>query len=319
MDGALWSLYQRQAPRFQLTRGMMASILAHVLVAVTALAVSGLQPRRNLQTPYYAVDLVSLDQAGLKDGGSIGGAARKSAATGPQQAKAHQSIPVMPVERLRSQTLAEPVAPLKKFDARTDVDKTVSSSTPDLDKKMDKLIAKPKPVAELPSAPAKAPSTDSKTAVAGSAEAEANANAAKATEGKGSEAGAGKDRDAKQGATAGAGQKGGSSEGTGAGPSGASSLALGLYTSEAKRIIENGWVFDKSRLKGQHLEATIILLVRRDGKILNYRFEKKSGNTLVDESAERAVRKVDSLPPFPKIYSPSQLEISISFRPEELG
>jgi colicin import membrane protein len=319
MDGSLWSLYQRQAPRFQLTRGMMVSILAHVLVAVTAIAVSGLHPRRNLQMPYYAVDLVSLDQAGLKDGGNIGGAAKKSAATGPQQAKAQHSIPVMPVERLRSQTLSEPVAPLKKLDAHTDVDKTTSSSTPALDKKMDKLIAKPKPAPEAPSAPAKAPSAESKTAVAGSGEREGNPNAAKAAESKGSEAGAGKDSGATHGTAASAGQREGSSEGSGAGPSAASSLALGLYTTEAKRIIENGWVFDKSRLKGQHLEATIILLVRRDGKILNYRFEKKSGNALVDDSAERAVRKVDSLPPFPKIYSPSQLEISISFRPEELG
>jgi TonB family protein len=58
--------------------------------------------------------------------------------------------------------------------------------------------------------------------------------------------------------------------------------------------------------------------VRRDGKILSQRFERKSGNALLDESAERAIRKVDVLPPFPKIYSPAQEEIGIRFRPEDL-
>ena len=84
-------------------------------------------------------------------------------------------------------------------------------------------------------------------------------------------------------------------------------------------MVRRGWTLDVSRLKGQHLEAVITLLVRRDGKILSFHLEKKSGNVLLDETADRAVRKLEGLPPFPKIYSPPEAEIELHFRPEELG
>ena len=105
----------------------------------------------------------------------------------------------------------------------------------------------------------------------------------------------------------------------GGGDSAQIGLARRLYYAEVWSIIRREWTLDTARLKGQHLEAVIVLVVRRDGKILSFHFEKKSGNALLDESAERAVRKVDSLPPFPKIYSPAQEEIGIRFRPEDLA
>jgi colicin import membrane protein len=318
MEGTLWSLYQRQTPRFQLTRGMIASVVIHVLVAATALTASSLQPRRSLPMPFYSVDLVSLDQAGLKDGGGMGGAGKKTAAPGPALSKAHQAIPVVPVERLRAQSLSEPVTPLKKLDTKADINPVSKSSSPALDKTLDKLIPKPKQAAEAPSA--KAGSEDPKPAgTAGQAEPESGAKAAKGTESKGPAGGAGQDGGTSQGAGSSTGQGGSGSAAAGGGDPGAIGLARRLYYTEVWNAIRREWALDTSRLKGQHLVATIVLVVRRDGKIMHYRFERKSGNSLLDESAERAVRKVDTLPPFPKIYSPNQEEIGINFRPEDLG
>jgi TonB family protein len=67
------------------------------------------------------------------------------------------------------------------------------------------------------------------------------------------------------------------------------------------------------------LEATLIVLVKRDGKILSHRFEKKSGNALYDESVVRAVLKADPLPSFPEAYSLPQEEIGVRFRPQDLN
>jgi colicin import membrane protein len=318
MDGSLWSLYQRQAPRFQLTRGMMVSILAHVLVAITAIVVTGLQPRRSIQVPYYSVDLVSLEQAGLNDGGSMGGSGKKSASPAPAQTKSHHALPVVPVERLRTQNLAEPVAPLKKLDAPTAVDKTTNSSAAALDKTLDKLIAKPKQAPESTSPQPKAPGAGDKAAAAQSSGHEGEPKATQGSDNKGAETGPGAGKGASRDASASTGEGAGSPSGGGA-DSGAIGLARRLYYTEVWNAVRREWALDTSRLKGQHLVATVVLVVRRDGKILSYRFEKKSGNALLDESAERAVRKVDTLPPFPKIYSPNQEEIGIHFRPEDLS
>jgi len=72
-------------------------------------------------------------------------------------------------------------------------------------------------------------------------------------------------------------------------------------------------------LKAQHLETVLVVVIRRDGKVLDLRVEKSSGNEAYDESARRAVRKADPLPAFPAIYSPAQEEIGLRFRPEDLS
>lgn len=96
-------------------------------------------------------------------------------------------------------------------------------------------------------------------------------------------------------------------------------LARRLYYSEVWRAIQKQWALPVELLNRSDLEAIIIIKVRRDGKILSMRFEKRSGNSLFDDSAWKAVSKADPLPPFPKIYSPPAEEIGIRFRPELAG
>jgi len=64
------------------------------------------------------------------------------------------------------------------------------------------------------------------------------------------------------------------------------------------------------------LETIIIIVVERDGKIQKSWFEKRSGNALYDQSAMRAIKKADPLPPIPKEFSDNIFEIGIRFYPE---
>jgi colicin import membrane protein len=338
MDGTLWSLYQRQTPRFQLTRGMALSLLIHAVVVVLTVVVPSFQPKRSLPEPFYTVDLVSLDQAGISASDGPGpGANGQAAAPKAAPSKGHAPIPVMPVGRLRAQSVSTPVTPLKKLDSTVEPERTPKTGSGLIDKTLDKLIPKPKQEKEPP--PAKTQQDDKK--VSGSAASQAQPDdtgkSAKTSERKDDAGGVpgtasqarGDKGPGTPGGGSGSGGTGTGSGGTGS-PSGGTGAAAGgdpgqiglarrLYYAEVWNIIRREWTLDTSRLKGQRLEAIIVLVVRRDGKILSHHFEKKSGNALLDESAERAVRKVDSLPPFPKIYSPPQEEIGIRFRPEDLA
>jgi len=66
------------------------------------------------------------------------------------------------------------------------------------------------------------------------------------------------------------------------------------------------------------LKAMIVLTVRRDGTILETKIKRRSGDPLFDESALKAVKRSDPLPPFPEIYKKSYDEIEIIFNPQNL-
>jgi TonB family protein len=91
-----------------------------------------------------------------------------------------------------------------------------------------------------------------------------------------------------------------------------------LYYKAIQDAIRRQYVLPPS-LREKELQAVVVLVVRRDGKIMDMHFEARSGNALFDESVQRAVRKADPLPPFPAVYSPSQEEMALRFRPEDLS
>lgn len=93
-------------------------------------------------------------------------------------------------------------------------------------------------------------------------------------------------------------------------------IARRLYYSEVWQAIQKQWALPMELLTRPNLEAVVVITVRRDGVITNARFEKKSGNSIFDDSVWKAIQKANPLPPFPKIYSPPSEEIGIRFRPE---
>ncbi|MDI6763311.1 MAG: TonB family protein [Thermodesulfobacteriota bacterium] len=81
--------------------------------------------------------------------------------------------------------------------------------------------------------------------------------------------------------------------------------------------IKQSWTIPEHLLKERvDLEAIIIIIIERDGKVQKSWFEKKSGNALYDQMAMRAVIKAEPLPPIPKELNQESLEIGIRFTPD---
>jgi TonB family protein len=103
-------------------------------------------------------------------------------------------------------------------------------------------------------------------------------------------------------------------------PSGGSSALqskLDEYYSTIWERIKKEWILPGDLTKGKAgLETIIIIVIERDGKIQKSWFEKRSGNALYDQSAMRAIKKADPLPPIPKEFSDNTFEIGIRFYPE---
>ncbi len=109
----------------------------------------------------------------------------------------------------------------------------------------------------------------------------------------------------------------GSQWGSPFGGSSALQSKLDEYYSTIWERIKKEWILPGDLTKGKaDLETIIIIVIERDGKIQKSWFEKRSGNTLYDQSAMRAIKKADPLPPIPKEFSDNTFEIGIRFYPE---
>ena len=92
---------------------------------------------------------------------------------------------------------------------------------------------------------------------------------------------------------------------------------LNEYYSLVWAKIKGAWTIPDNLLKEMvDLETIIVLIIVRNGKIQKFWFEKKSGNALYDQSAIRAIKKAEPLPPIPKEWSDDTLEIGIRFFPD---
>ncbi len=81
--------------------------------------------------------------------------------------------------------------------------------------------------------------------------------------------------------------------------------------------IKEEWTLPQDLPKGKtDFETIIVIIVERDGKIQKSWFEKRSGNSLYDQMAMRAIKKAEPLPPIPKEFGDETFEIGIRFHPE---
>jgi colicin import membrane protein len=117
----------------------------------------------------------------------------------------------------------------------------------------------------------------------------------------------------------GSGSGTGSGTGTGVGSGGGSVLEAKLseYYNAIWTKIKEEWTLPETLPQRKaELEAIIVVVIERDGKIQKSWFEKKSGNALYDQMAMRAIKKAEPLPPIPEEFSDRTLEIGIRFYPE---
>jgi TonB family protein len=94
-------------------------------------------------------------------------------------------------------------------------------------------------------------------------------------------------------------------------------MKLKKYYHSIWQRIQKEWILPPSLLEEiEGPETVIVIKVQRDGSILESWFEEKSGSSIYDESAMRAIKKADPLPPFPQELEEDVLEIGIRFHPE---
>ena len=84
--------------------------------------------------------------------------------------------------------------------------------------------------------------------------------------------------------------------------------------------MSQNWAFSQQLGQlGKELRAVVIIKVGRNGKIMDVWFETRSGNAYLDESAYRAVKKSDPLPPLPQSYARPYVEIGLNFTPRGIS
>ncbi|MBS3809653.1 MAG: TonB family protein, partial [Desulfobacterales bacterium] len=76
-----------------------------------------------------------------------------------------------------------------------------------------------------------------------------------------------------------------------------------IYQAEVAVAMKRNWAFSRE-VAGQTegLETRLVIKILPDGKIADVWFEKRSGNSYLDESAYKTVMKADPLPPLPEGY-----------------
>ncbi|MDY0375811.1 MAG: TonB family protein [Desulfobacterium sp.] len=93
--------------------------------------------------------------------------------------------------------------------------------------------------------------------------------------------------------------------------------AIDLYNLELMYIIQQNWAFNP-RLAGSQkgIEARVLIKILKNGQIRDVWFETRSGNSYLDDSALKAVKKSNPLPQLPKGYV--TYDIGLRFTPSGL-
>ncbi|MBI4495912.1 MAG: cell envelope integrity protein TolA [Deltaproteobacteria bacterium] len=106
---------------------------------------------------------------------------------------------------------------------------------------------------------------------------------------------------------------------SGGSSSGVMSIKFKMYYNLIWQRIRSVWVLPEGALGGRKdLETIVAIRIARDGQIESIQFEKKSGNPYLDESALRAIKKANPLPPLPPGFEGDKFDVGVRFSPSDL-
>jgi colicin import membrane protein len=272
------NLSPRRLSREDVLTGLGGSFLVHALIIAAAVISPFASSKTVIANPFWTVNLVTMQDTGMGKGvlskeTSVKGAAGRKSQDDQKTSSSDRarSGPLVPVKRLQLDeptTRTEPE--IKKMDA-PEAPKFASSpqSTAAVEKSLEKLISKPK-------------TPERAQPVQGFKEGgDKGAAAASATDRKQGQGPSGADQSGDKGTTGsrdgvakGAGEKGAQQAGPPGGADGAQvGLARRLYYTEIWNAIRRQWALPEF-LKAQKLETVLVIVVRRDGKVLDLRVEK---------------------------------------------
>lgn len=107
--------------------------------------------------------------------------------------------------------------------------------------------------------------------------------------------------------------------GTGGASSGFMSIKHKMYYNLIWQRIRSAWVLPEGALGGKKdLETIIAIRIAKDGRIEDIQFEKKSGHPQLDESALRAIKKANPLPPLPPGFEGDKFDVGVRFTPSDI-
>lgn len=255
-------------PEQGLRRTIILSLVLHL--AVLALFAGDFLPRRKLDDrPVYVVDLLNLPvkdpQAGRPDAAKEPPKTPEKApeppAAAPPPEKAPEPVKLPP--KAPEPPKPEPVKPVKK----PEVVKPTPSKEP---------TPKPTPTKE---APAKEPATDSVAQAMDRMRREQERNELKEKlAALGSKDSRGRGTDAPLGMPDGKGKEVG--------------VEQQLWL---KEFLKQAWALSKYQVSRRDLEALVVLEFDPNGRLINYRFSKKSGDERFDDSVRKAVLKLNEI------------------------
>jgi colicin import membrane protein len=92
---------------------------------------------------------------------------------------------------------------------------------------------------------------------------------------------------------------------------------IDIYRMEIAWRVQKNWAFpDRLAGNGDDLVVELAFTVLPNGEIRDVWFDKRSGNTYLDESAKRAVLKANPVGPFPRGVTKSVITVGLRFTPE---
>jgi len=95
---------------------------------------------------------------------------------------------------------------------------------------------------------------------------------------------------------------------------------LRIYYAEVAYSIQRNWAFSEQLAGGEkNLYNEVGFKIMRNGEIKDIWFDRRSGNTYLDESARKAILKSSPLPPIPDEIKDPYIELGARFTPEGIN
>lgn len=288
MNGGSLSTWNGRDPGKKWGKMIIGSLFLHGFLFLLFLNVVPRGAGFRFQEPAYVVDLVSL-----------GGGPAPGPEAAPQKAPASAPVPSPPAPPKQTVSIPKPPPPVEKKTVRPQEDSRVLDTALErIKKKIDQEKSLERSFHRL----------ENKVKNDEALEQALTRLERKTAQEKGGGASP----------TGGPGGEGNISSASPAGSPGVG-LQFQIYHASLRARIKKNWVLPEGLLKKNDISADITIRISRNGKVEDFRFERKSGVGSFDQEVIRTLQKSDPLPPLPEGYPRSTYEVVLTFHSKDLG